>query len=47
MNCANIGKASPAGASLQDAQLDGAKIDGISVTDLLGFWRVGHGAMDA
>jgi hypothetical protein len=30
-----------------NARLDGATIDGIAVTDLLTYWRAGHGAKSA
>ena len=42
-----IDKANLAGATIVDARLDGATIEGIAVTDLLAYWRAGHGAKDA
>ena len=30
-----------------DARLNGATIDGIAVTDLLAYWRAGHGTKSA
>jgi len=42
-----VDKANLAGASFAKARLDGATIDGIAVTDLLAYWRAGHGAKSA
>ena len=42
-----IEKANLAGASIVDARLEGATIEGVAVTDLLAYWRAGHGAKDA
>jgi len=42
-----VDKVNLAGASIVNARLDGATIDGIAVTDLLAYWRAGHGAMSA
>jgi uncharacterized protein YjbI with pentapeptide repeats len=36
-----------AGACIANARLDGATIDGIALTDLLAYWRAGHGAKSA
>ena len=36
-----------AGASFVDARLEGATIEGVSVTDLLAFWRTGHEAANS
>jgi hypothetical protein len=33
-----------AGLKIEKANLAGAIIDGIAVTDMLEFWRAGHGA---
>jgi hypothetical protein len=32
------------GASIRDARLDGMTIEGISVTEMLAYWRAGHAA---
>ena len=42
-----VEKANLAGASFVDARLEGATIEGVSVTDLLAYWRAGHGANNA
>jgi uncharacterized protein YjbI with pentapeptide repeats len=42
-----IDKANLAGASIVDGRLEGMTIEGISVTELLAFWREGHRAVDA
>ena len=42
-----IEKANLAGASIADARMEGMTIDGIAVTELLAYWRSGHGAKDA
>jgi uncharacterized protein YjbI with pentapeptide repeats len=42
-----IDKANLAGASIADARMEGMTIDGIAVTELLAYWRSGHGAKDA
>jgi hypothetical protein len=42
-----IDKANLAGASIANARQEGATIDGIAVTDLLAYWRAGHGAKSA
>jgi uncharacterized protein YjbI with pentapeptide repeats len=42
-----VEKANLAGASFVDARLEGATIEGVSVTDLLAYWRAGHGARSA
>jgi hypothetical protein len=42
-----IGKANLAGASAVDARMEGMTFDGIAATELLAYWRSGHGAKDA
>ncbi len=42
-----IEKANLAGASFVDGRLEGATIDGIGVTDMVAYWRTGHGANGA
>jgi uncharacterized protein YjbI with pentapeptide repeats len=42
-----IEKANLAGASFVDGRLEGATIDGIAVTDMVAYWRTGHGANGA
>jgi uncharacterized protein YjbI with pentapeptide repeats len=42
-----VEKANLAGASFVDARLDGATIEGIAATELLAYWRAGHGARSA
>ena len=42
-----VDKANLAGAFIVNARLDGATIDGIAVTDLLAYWRAGHGTKSA
>ncbi len=41
-----IRNADLAGAAIRDSRFDGAAIEGNSVTDLLDYWRAGHGAKD-
>ena len=33
--------------AIEFARLEGATIDGVAVTDLLAYWRSGHGAKGA
>jgi uncharacterized protein YjbI with pentapeptide repeats len=40
-----IANANLAGASIIDARLEGMTIDGISVIEMLEFWRAGHSAL--
>ena len=49
MNLASlwVEKANLARTSIVDGQLEGATIDGIAVTDLLAYWRAGHGTKSA
>ena len=42
-----VHKTNLAGAAIVNARLDGAMIDGIAVTDLLAYWRAGHGTKSA
>jgi hypothetical protein len=42
-----VEKANLAGMSIVDGQLEGAMSDGIAVTDLLAYWRAGHGTKSA
>jgi uncharacterized protein YjbI with pentapeptide repeats len=42
-----VEKANLAGVSFVDARVEGATIEGVSVTDLLAYWRAGHGARGA
>ena len=39
-----ISNANLAGASLLDARLEGMTIEGISVAEMLAYWRAGHAA---
>jgi uncharacterized protein YjbI with pentapeptide repeats len=43
----DVEKANLAGASFVDARLEGATIEGVSVTELLAYWRAGHGVISA
>jgi hypothetical protein len=40
-------KVEKAGASFIGARVEGATIKSVSVTDLLAYWRSGHGANNA
>jgi uncharacterized protein YjbI with pentapeptide repeats len=42
-----VEKANLAGVSFVDARVEGATIECVSVTDLLAYWRAGHGARGA
>jgi hypothetical protein len=42
----DVRRADLSGSQFADVDLAAATIDGIAVTDLLDYWRVGHGAKD-
>lgn len=42
-----VDKANLAGAAIVNARLDSTTIDGIAVTDLLAYFRAGHGTKSA
>jgi hypothetical protein len=44
---AGVDRGRLAGAVDASVRLEGATIDGIAVTDLLAYWRAGHGSKSA